>query len=118
MKLLSSVTIRLVWLISLALTLLDGLALRAVVIDLAAVIAGAAPMERQAERGWFLYHTIPAVDKFAVLVFGLAAFALVIWFDYTYRAAHANGTLKRRFSVVTAVQVGVLVVCGIALLVL
>ena len=83
----------------------------------AAVIADAAPMERQAQRGWFLYHIIPAVYKFAVLVFGLAAFALVIWFDYTYRAAQAKGTLKRRFGVITAVQLCILVGCAIVLLV-
>jgi hypothetical protein len=118
MKLLSSVTIRLAWLVSLALTVLDGLALRTMVVDLAAAMADAAPMERQVQRGWFLYHMIPAVDKFSILVIGLAAFASVIWFDYVYRAAHANRTLKRRFSVVTAVQVGVLIVCGIVILVL
>jgi hypothetical protein len=118
MKLLSLVALRLAWLLSVVLIVLDGLALRMVVIDLAAAIADAAPTEQQAERGWFLYHSIPAVDKFAVLVIGLAALASAIWFDYVYRAAQAKGTLRRRFGVITAIQASILVGCGIVILVL
>jgi len=81
-------------------------------------IADTVPVEEQAERGWFLNRTIPAVDKFALAILGFAALALVLAFEYIYRAALAKGVLWKRFGVITAIQVGILAVCGIVILVL
>ena len=118
MKLLSFVTLRLAWLISVVLTVLDGIALRMVAVELAVLITNSVPIEQQAERGWFLYRILPAVDKFAVAILGVAALVLVLSFEYIYRAALAKGMLRKRFSIITAVQVGVLVGCGIVILML
>jgi len=118
MKPLSFASCFLAWVISSVLTVLDGIALRAVAVELAVLITNTVPIEQQAERGWFLYQILPAVDKFTVAILGVAALVLVLSFDYIYRAALAKGVLKKRFGVITAVQVGVLVGCGIVILIL
>jgi hypothetical protein len=117
MRALSYALLYLAWIISSMLTVLDCIALRMVAGELAALIADTVPMERQAERGWFLYQTLPAVDKFAIAILGLAALASVLAFDYIYRAARKQGVLGKRFGVITAVQVGILAVCGVVVII-
>jgi hypothetical protein len=118
MKLLSLVSPYLAWFVSSVLVVIDGIALRTAAAEIAAWIADAVPREQQAERGWFLFQAIPAADKCAVAILGVAALALVLSLDFIYRAARAKGVLWRRFGVITAIQVAVLAGCGIVILVL
>jgi len=101
----------LAWIISGVLTILDWMALRELVIAITVKIAKTVPMEKQIERGWFLHSIIPVVDRSAVLVLGIIGLGLVLSLDYIYRAGLAKGVLRKRFGLVTAIQVGVWVVC-------
>ena len=111
MRLLSAVLPYLAWAVSSILTILDWMALRALTVAVAVKVTEAVPMDKQIESGWYVRFTIPAVDRFAVLVFGVISLGLVLAFEYIYRTAHAEGTLKRRFGLITTVQVAVWLLC-------
>ena len=108
----------LAWIISSALTALDWAVLRTTTVAIADAISKAVPIEQQAQRGWLLQWAVAAVDQFAVFGFGVIALGLVISFDYVYRTGLAKGTLKKRFGIVTAARVAVLVICAMVLFVL
>jgi hypothetical protein len=119
MKPLTSVLPYLAWIVSGILTVLDWMALRELVVAIAVKIAKTVPMEKQIERGWFLHSIIPVVDRSAVLVLGVIGLALVLSFDYIYRTGLAKGVLRKRFGLITAIQVGVWVMCqGVILIIL
>jgi hypothetical protein len=107
----------LLWIISSALSVLNWLALRAATVALVDWIERLVPMERQIERGWYLRWVTRAADPCSLAVFSIFALASIIGFDYLYRAAIEKGTIKKRFGLVTGIQAGILVACGIVLLV-
>lgn len=111
MRLLTAVLPYLAWIVSSILAILDWMALRALVVAIAVRITESVPRQQQIESGWYVRFTVPAVDRFAVLVFGAIGLGLVLAFEYMYRTAAEQGVLKRRFGLITAVQVGVWLVC-------
>ena len=111
MKPLTSVLPYLAWIVSGVLTILDWMALRELVVAIAVKIAKTVPIEEQIERGWFLHSIIPVVDRSAILVLGIIGLGLVLAFDYIYRTGLAKGVLRKRFGLITAIQVGVWVMC-------
>ena len=103
------------WFVSGVLNIADWFALRAAISALAATIAQSVSMEWQIERQWFLRWPASAVDKVALVVLGIAAIVTWFWFDYYYRDALVEGRIKRRFGLVTAIQIGLLVVSLVVL---
>ena len=106
------VSFSVLWMISGALSVLDWLTLRSAITDVAAVIANAVPMEFQIRNHWYLRWTVPAVDKFALALLGLCAFLSICVLDCYYRAGLLKGAIKKRFGLVTTIQVGILVISG------
>jgi hypothetical protein len=105
------------WLLSIALSLLDWFALRAAITAVVATIANAIPIEYQIEHQWYARWTVRAADPCAVATLTVLAFASIIALDFVYRDAIWKGTIKKRFGVVTAVQVGIAAVCWLAIVV-
>jgi hypothetical protein len=108
----------LTWLISGALTVLDWAVLRTTFIAIAEAINQAIPIEQQMASGWRLRWIVPAVDRLTIFVLGIVTLGVVLGLDALYRAAAEVGKLKRRFVIVTAIQVAVFVVCSIILFIL
>jgi hypothetical protein len=100
----------LLWIVSGALNIADWLALRAGVSAIAAGIAESVSIEWQIERQWFLRWPASAVDKVALVVFGIAAIVIWFWLDYYYRNALVKGVIGKRFGKVTGIQVGLLII--------
>jgi hypothetical protein len=107
------VSFSLLRMISGALSVLDWLALRSAITDVAVVIANAVPIESQIRNQWYLRWTVPAVDQFALAILGLCAFLSICFLDYYYQAGLLKGAIKRRFGLATTIQVGILVMSGI-----
>jgi hypothetical protein len=107
----------LLWLISSALSVLDWMALRGATVALVDLIDRLVPIEQQIERGWYLRWVTRAADPCSLAVFSVFAVISIIGFDFMYRTAIEKGTIKRRFGLVTGIQVGILVLCGAILLV-
>lgn len=118
MKYLSPVLPFLAWLFSSVLIVPDWVAVRELVVVASMRVTGTVSFERQAESGWFVHSIVPAVDRFAVLVFGVVGLALVLAFDYIYRAAWKKARLMRQFSLITGIQVGVFLTCRVLLIIL
>ena len=104
----------LMWIASAVLSLADWLALRAGVSAVAVAIAGSVPMETQIRWHWFLRWPAAAVDKFAVGCFGILAVLSIMSFEWIYRSALVEGVGKKRFATVAGIQVGLIVLSGIA----
>ena len=98
----------LLWLVSSILSIADWLLMRAAASATAVLIAASVPIQRQIEGRWYLRWVPPAVDKIALLVFGIAAVLSIMTFEYVYRDAFIKNKIRRRFAVITAVQVGLL----------
>ena len=105
------------WFVSSAVSLADWVALRAMVSSVAAAIGGRVPMEFQFEHQWYVRWTVAAVDPCFVAVLTVLALITIIGLDYLYHDAVAKGTIKKRFGIVTAIQVGILIVSYIAVLI-
>jgi hypothetical protein len=108
----------LAWAVSSAFTVLDWAVLRTTIVAIADRISKLVPIEEQAARGWLLQWPVAAVDQVAVLGLGAIGLGLVVAYDYLYRGAMAKGRLRKRFLTITAIQAGVLALCGIILAVL
>lgn len=106
----------LLWIISSALSVLDWMALRGATVALADLIERLVPIERQIESGWYLRWVVRAANPCSLAFFSIFAVVSILGFDYLYRNAIEKGTIKKRFTVVTGIQVGILVLCGIVLL--
>ena len=106
------VSFSVLWMISGALSVLDWLTLRSAITDVAVVIANAVPIESQIRNQWHLQWTVPAVDKFALVILGLCAFLSICILDYYYRAGMLKGAIKKRFGLATTIQVGILLISG------
>ena len=102
------------WIVSVALTVLDWVALRAASTAVVAAIADAIPIEYQIERQWYARWTVRAADPCAIAILTLLAFASIVTFDFLYRDAIWKGTIVKKFGIVTAVQVGIAAVCWLA----
>lgn len=109
LKPVQSVPFYLLWIVSAILSVLDWLLLRSAASALAALIAASVPIEKQIERNWYLRWTVPAVDKIALVVFGIAAVLSIMTFDYIYRNAIIKHKVRQRFTTITAIQVGLLI---------
>ena len=105
----------LLWITSGLLCVLDWLISRAAVTAVATAIAASVPMEVQVERQWFLRWPVSALDQLAMVILGIAAMVVVMALDYVYRDGLIKGTIKRRFATVTAIQVGILLLSGLAI---
>ena len=103
------------WIVSSLLSLLDWIVLRASISSIAAVIANAVPIERQIERQWYLRWTVRAVDPCNVAILTTLAFLSIIGFDQLYRDAIWKNKIRRTFTIVTAIQVGILIVSWLAM---
>jgi hypothetical protein len=106
----------LLWIISSALSVLDWIALRGATVALVDLIDRSVPIERQIERGWYLRWVTRAANPCSLAIFSVFAVLSIIGFDYLYRTAIEKGTIKKRFALVTGIQVGILALCGIVLL--
>jgi hypothetical protein len=104
----------LLWIVSSALSVLDWFLLRSALTAVASAIANAIPMEVQIRRQWYARWVVRAVDPCATAVLSVLLLVSIILFDYLYRAAIEKGTIKKRFSTVTGIQVGILIVSAIA----
>ena len=102
------------WLISAVLSIADWLMLRAGLTAIAAAIADAVPIEKQISGHWYLRWVVEAVDKFAWLILGIMAMLSVMFFEFTYHTGLIKGKIKKRFAIVTGVQVGLLILGQIA----
>lgn len=98
------------WFVSSAVSLADWVALRAMVTSVAAAIGGQVPMEFQVEHQWYVRWTVAAVDPCFVAILTVLALMSIIGLDYLYHDAVAKGTIRKRFGIVTAIQVGILIV--------
>jgi hypothetical protein len=103
------------WIVSSILSLLDWIVLRAAVASVAAVIAGSVPIEQQIERQWYLRWTVRAVDPCNVAILTTLAFLSIIGFDQLYRDAIWKKKIRKTFTIVTAIQVGILIVSWLAM---
>jgi len=101
----------LAWIVSFVLAILNWIALRNFVRAVAVKYLVTMPTEQRVERRIFPNLIMPAVDSIAALALGVMAFGLVIALEYMYREAAASGMLRKRFLLVTAAQVGVIVAC-------
>jgi len=108
----------LAWFFSAILTILDWIAVRALIIDLAIRATEIVPFEEQVLSGFLHKWAIPAVDGFGVLLCGIVAFVLVMAFEPIYRQAQKEGVLRRRFARITAAQVVFFLVCRLLYVVL
>jgi hypothetical protein len=108
------VSFYLLWIVSSALSVLDWFLLRSALTAVASAIANAIPMEVQIRRQWYARWVVRAVDPCATAVLSVLLLVSIILFDYLYRAAIEKGTIKKRFSTVTGIQVGILIVSAIA----
>ena len=106
----------LLWIISSALSVLDWMALRGATVALVDLIDRLVPIERQIESGWYLRWATRAANPCSLAVFSVFAVISILGFDYLYRAAIEKGTIKKRFALVTGIQVGILAICGLVLL--
>jgi hypothetical protein len=106
------VSFSVLWMISGALSVLDWLTLRSAITNVAVVSANAVPIESQIRNHWYLRWTVPAVDNFALAILGLCAFLSICILDYYYQAGLLKGEIKKRFGLVTTIQVGILVISG------
>lgn len=102
------------WIVSVALSLLDWVALRAASTAVVAAIASAIPIEYQIEHQWYARWTVRAADPCAIAILTVLAFASIVVFDFMYRDAIWKGTIAKKFGIVTAVQVGIAAVCWLA----
>jgi hypothetical protein len=107
------VSFSVLWMISGALSVLDGLTLRSAITNVAVVIANAVPMEAQIRNHWYVRWILPAVDNFALAILGLCAFLSICILDYYYQAGLLKGEIKKRFGLATAIQVGILMISGV-----
>jgi hypothetical protein len=103
------------WILSIVLSILDWVALRAAISTVTAAIVNAIPIEFQIQHQWYARWTARAADPCAIAILTVLAFASIIVFDFVYREAIWKGTIKRTFGVVTAVQVGIAAVCWLAI---
>jgi len=104
----------LMWIASAILSLADWVALRAGIGAVAAVIAGSVSIEAQMRRNWYLRWPAAAVDKLAAVCFGVLAVLSIMSFEWIYRSALVEGVGKKRFATVAGIQVGLIVLSGIA----
>jgi hypothetical protein len=107
------VSFSVLWMISGALSVLDWLTLRSAITNVVVVIANAVPIESQIKNQWYLRWTVPAVDKFVLVILGLCAFLSICILDYYYQAGLLKGVIQKRFGLATAIQVGILVISGV-----
>jgi hypothetical protein len=105
----------LMWIVSGMLSVADWLVLRAAVSAVAAAIAGSISIETQIRRNWFLRWPAAAVDKFALVCFGILAVLSIMSFEWVYRSALLRGKGRKRFLTVAGIQVGLLVASVIAI---
>jgi hypothetical protein len=98
------------WIGSSILSLADWWTLRLALTSLASWIAVAVPMDVQIERQWYLRWVTAASRPFAWVCFGILAILSIIGFEALYRDGLIRGKARRRFAVVTSIQVGLLVV--------
>jgi hypothetical protein len=105
----------LMWIVSGMLSVADWLVLRAAVSAVAAAIAGSISIETQIRRNWFLRWPAAAVDKFALVCFGILAVLSIMSFEWVYHSALLRGKGTRRFLTVAGIQVGLLVASVIAI---
>ena len=117
MKPVQFVPFYLLWIISSALSVLDWMALRGATVALADLVDRLVPIERQIESGWYLRWVVRAANPCSLAFFSIFAVVSILGFDYLYRNAIEKGTIKKRFALVTGIQVGILALCGIVLLV-
>lgn len=117
MKPLRSVLYYVLWFVSSVVSIADWIALRAMITSVAAAIGGQIPMEFQVEHQWYVHWTVAAVDPCFVAILTLLALMSIIGLDYLYQDAVIKGTIRKRFGIVTAIQVGVLIVSYIAVLI-
>ena len=96
------------WILSALLSALDWVALRAAITAVAAVIVDAVPMEWQVEHQWYLRWMVRAADPCSMAVLTVLAFVTIIGFDPLYRSAVWKGTIRKTFTLVTGIQVGIL----------
>jgi hypothetical protein len=111
MKLLSPALPYLAWPISAVLTILDWVAVRELIIAISIRATEIVPLEQQVQSGFLHKWVVPAVDGFGILVCGIVSFVLVLAFEPIYRRAQEQGVLAKRFALITATQVVVIVVC-------
>jgi hypothetical protein len=105
----------LLWGVSSLLCVLDWLVARAAVTAVVSAVAASIPKEVQIERQWFLRWPVAALDKFALVILGIAAMLVVMALDYVYRDGLIKGTIKKRFLRVTAIQAGILLLSALAI---
>ncbi len=91
----------LLWVISVALAIIDMLVGRGLVMRIAT---------RTDANRWIL----GAVDRFGILILGLIAFAFVLFCEYYYREGVRRHQLWRRFVQITALELTVLLVAYVA----
>ena len=115
MRHLAAVLPLLAWLISSGLTILTCAVLRTVTVAVADALTRNASLLAQAERGQFVYWLVSAADQFSVFCLGVIGLALVVAYDYLYRAARREGKLLARIGLVTGIQEGLLLASWIVL---
>jgi len=105
----------LLWIVSSALTVIDGLLLRSAITAIAAPALESVSWEYQMEHLWFARFTLTAIDSWVLALLGIVALSCIISFDYLYRSAIIKQTIKKTFGIITAIQVGIIVLCLITI---
>ncbi len=107
----------LLWGISGALCVLDWLVARTAITTVVSAIAASIPIEKQIERQWFVRWPVAALDKFVLVILGIAAMLVIMGLDYVYQNAMIKGTIKKKFATVTGIQAGILALSALAIFV-
>jgi len=107
----------LLWGVSGALCVLDWLLARTAITSVVSAIANTIPMEKQIERQWFVRWPVAALDKLVVVILGIAAMVVFMALNYVYQKALIEGTMKKRFAIVTGIQAGILALSALAILI-
>jgi hypothetical protein len=96
------------WIASSLLSVADWWVLRVATTGLSAAIAELVPIEVQVERQWYLRWVTAATAPFAWVCFGIIAVLSIIGFEALYRDGLIKGKARKRFTVVTSIQGGLL----------
>jgi len=91
----------LLWLISLALVILDVFVARGLLMRIAGLTR------------WNMW-VLGAIDRFGFFIIGIVGFCFALFFEYYYRRGAKKGLLWKRFGIVTIAQLALLVVAYLA----
>jgi hypothetical protein len=96
----------LLWLVSTVIGLIDVIAMRSLLLRVLTALARRSGGLRAAEG--FNHWSVEAIDQFGILILGAFGLVFVIFCERFYMKGVEENKLWKRFGIVTAVEVGIL----------